>query len=256
MPFIHIDHEDIYYKAPPSSAAGPALLAIHGSGGDHTHWPQNLFRLKTCRVHSVDLPGHGRSGGSGLERVEDYADFVQRLVIRLDLPRVILVGHSLGGAIVQMLATRRPAWLAAIVIVGSGARLRVHPSILAKILTEFEATVDLICEWSFGPAAAADLIETVRQGLLRTPPAVTHGDYLACDRFDLMDRIADIRLPTLIVSGSADRLTPVKYGEFLHNRIRRSRLSLLEDAGHMMALEQPEPFITRLNDFFVAELQL
>jgi pimeloyl-ACP methyl ester carboxylesterase len=70
-----------------------------------------------------------------------------------------------------------------------------------------------------------------------------------------MDQIGDIRLPTLIVFGSADQLTPLKYGEFLHNRMRRSGLSILKGAGNMMVLEQPDPFVTRLNEFLVAEVQ-
>src|SRR5207244_3712195 len=109
---------------------------------------------------------------------------------------VVLNGHSMGGAIALTLALRRPAWLRAIVLTGTGARLRVLPRLLELLRTDYPAAVDLIVEQSFAPpppggltyAQRAQRNGTKRQ-LLRTPQAVTLGDYEACDRFDVMPRL-------------------------------------------------------------------
>jgi pimeloyl-ACP methyl ester carboxylesterase len=166
-----------------------------------------------------------------------------------------LAGHSLGGAIVQMLAIQRPAWLAGIILVGTGARLRVHPDILEGLVSNYAATVDLICKWAFGPEAASALVQAGRRGFLATQPTVIHGDYSACNRFDLMDQIGAIQIPTLIISGSADRLTPAKYGNFIQTHIPGSSHVLIEGAGHMMALEKPTEFVAHVTHFINAKLQ-
>lgn len=248
MPFVTVEAESIYYTR-GGSEEGPALVLIHGSGGDHSHWPSKLRHLSEARVFAPDLPGHGRSGGRGRESVEDYADFIDAFVSKLGLEDVVPAGHSLGGAVVQILALRSPAWLSRIILVGSGARLRVHPDILKGLQTDPEGTLHKICDWSFGPDAPQSAVTAARENFLKTDPAVIHGDYSACDRFDIMDRVGEITHPALVVVGTADRMTPAKYGEYLHRRFSRSRMAVIEGGGHMMGLEKPEALVRCISDF-------
>jgi pimeloyl-ACP methyl ester carboxylesterase len=248
MPFVNIEGERIYYQT-SGSKTGKTLLAIHGSGGDHTHWPVELRTLPTARVCAIDLPGHGRSSGSACSSVEAYADFIELFVSRLDFDDVTLIGHSLGGAIVQTLALKTPPWLSRIILVGTGARLRVAPEILDGLFSNFAQTIDLICEWAYGPTASKDLIEKGRARLLQIPAEVIHADMSACNQFDVINSVHDIRLPALVVSGSGDRLTPINYGEYLHSNIADSTHVVIEDGGHMMALEKPDELINSVVDF-------
>jgi pimeloyl-ACP methyl ester carboxylesterase len=248
MPFVNIADENIFYSF-TSSEKKRTLLAIHGSGGDHTNWPATLRELPQTNVYAIDLPGHGKSTGHGRDSVAAYADFIEAFVAELALDQVTLIGHSLGGAIVQMLALRAPDWFSSIILVGTGVRLKVHPDILEGLLTNFAAAIDIICRWAFGPTASQTLIETGRRVMLNTPPEVIHGDYSACNQFDLMDKVAAINVPTLVVSGTADQLTPVKYGQYLSNNIPGATQAVIEDAGHYMALEKPEEFTRIVADF-------
>jgi pimeloyl-ACP methyl ester carboxylesterase len=248
MPFVEIEGERTYYQT-GGSKTGKTLIAIHGSGGDHTLWPVELRTLPTARVCAIDLPGHGRSGGSACSSVDAYADFIELFVSQLDFDDVTLIGHSLGGAIVQALALRAPEWLCRIILVGTGARLRVEPGILDGCFSNFAQTIDLICDWAYGPAASKDLIDRGRARLLKTPAKVIHADMSACNRFDVIKSVHDIRLPTLVVSGSHDQLTPLKYGEYLHSNIAGSTHTVIENGGHMMALEKPDEFINSVIDF-------
>jgi pimeloyl-ACP methyl ester carboxylesterase len=171
--------------------------------------------------------------------VDDYADTVDLWAQTLQLKQASLAGHSMGGAIAQTLALRQPIWLARLVLVGTGARLRVHPLILEGLRTDFETTIDTICRWAYGPSADNQVVRRGRQQLLRVDRTVIHGDYIACDAFELMDRVKDILLPTLIIGGSSDRMTPLKYGQYLHDHIPGSQLVEIKDGGHMMAIEKP-----------------
>lgn len=252
MPHITVAGERLFYalvEGDPTHKRN--LILVHGAGGDHTHWPAELRRLPGVNVFALDLPGHGRSTGQGRTNVDDYADTVDLFVQAMGLERASVAGHSMGGAIAQTLALRRPSWLVSIVLVGTGARLRVHPLILeglqlsgaapsaATSQTSFEATIDTICQWQYGPTVSEQMLRKSRQQLLNVDPSVIYGDYVACDAFDVMDKAKDITLPTLIVTGSADKMTPPKYGQYLHDQIPGSQLVEIKDGGHMMAVEKP-----------------
>jgi len=248
MPLIDVDNENIFYSV-TSSEQKRTLLAIHGSGGDHTSWPDTIRELPQANVYVIDLPGHGQSSGHGRDSVVAYADFIEAFAAKLDLDYVTLIGHSLGGAIVQTLAVRAPGWLKSIVLVGTGARLKVHSDILDGLLSNFEATIDIVCLRAFGPTASDTLISEGREVMLNTPPEVIHGDYSVCNQFNLMEKVAAINLPTLVISGTADKLTPVKYGQYLRDKIPGARQAVIIDAGHMMALEKPGEFTKIIADF-------
>lgn len=240
MPYIGVAGERLFYALFQGDPAGKRnLILVHGAGGDHTYWPAELRRLPGVNVFALDLPGHGRSAGQGRTSVEDYADTIDLFVQETELEKASVAGHSMGGAIAQTLALRRLPWLASIVLVGTGARLRVHPLILEGIKTNFEAAIDTICQWQYGPAVSEQMSRRGRQQLLSVDPAVIHGDYIACNVFDVMDRVGNITLPTLIVAGSADKMTPPNYGQYLHDQISRSQLVEIKDGGHMMAIEKP-----------------
>ncbi len=249
MPAVRIDGETVFYEHSPHDAGGNLVL-IHGSGCDHATWPAPLRRLPGAGVYGLDLPGHGRSGGSAQNDVGAYADIVARFVETLNLKRVALFGHSLGGAIAQTLALRNPEWLSAIVLVGTGARLRVAPAILEGLASDDpREAVDLICKWSFGPNPPEDEVARVREIFHKTDPLVTHADLSACDRFDVMDGVGAIAQPTLVICGSQDRLTPEKYGRFLQEQIPDARIAVVPDAGHMMGLENPDAFMAPIRSF-------
>jgi pimeloyl-ACP methyl ester carboxylesterase len=249
MPFQTIAGEDIFYSL-CHAPTDRAFVLVHGAGGDHTHWPQALRASALASVYGLDLPGHGHSGGAGRADVEAYADFIQDFVKQLKLKRVTVFGHSMGGAISLCLALRRPDWLDAIVVVGTGARLRVAPAILDTILADFQTFLDLAPEFNFGPNTAQELVSQIRTGFAKTDPHVIHGDFTACNRFDRMQDLHRITLPTLIVNATHDQLTPLKYGQYLHDHISDSQLHIIENAGHMMALERPVAFMEGIETFF------
>ncbi len=251
MPFVSIDGDALFYDHHPWEGGG-SLVLIHGSGCDHTTWPAELRGLSGVSVYGLDLPGHGRSEGPARTDVEACADVVARFVETLGLPQVALCGHSLGGAIVQALALRAPGWLSAAVLVGTGARLRVAPAILEGLASDDPRdAIERMCEWSFGSRPPAAEVDRVRRIFYRTDPMVTHRDLTACDRFDIMDRIGAIAVPTLVVCGSDDRLTPEKYGRYLKEKIPSAKIAVVPKAGHMMGLENPEGFMAPVRAFLL-----
>ena len=250
MPYTNVAGENTFYAYHQGAPKGQrTLFFVHGAGGSHLNWPPQLRRLAGANTYALDLPGHGKSEGQGRESIKAYADFVATFLETLRLEKVTLVGHSMGGATALDFALRYPEELARLVLVGSGARLRVAPAILDGIRQDFQAAVRFITDYAFALDAPEQLKREGRRQMGQTDPDVLYGDFAACDAFDVMDRLNEIRCPTLAICGTADRLTPPKYSTYLRDNIPAAQLVLVEGAGHMVMLEQPEAVSQAIADF-------
>ena len=240
MPYAHVDGRRLFYARTRSKTPNaPTLVLIHGAGGSHIHWPAELRRLPDATVYAFDLPGHDHSDGPGCSAIPDYVAALIGFLDATSTTRAVLLGHSMGGAIALMAALNHPERVIGLVLVGTGARLRVAPAILDGILSDFESAVDTIAYWHWAEGAPAQLVDRGRQAMAEISPQVLHDDYVACDNFDVMGRLGEIATPTLVVAGTADRLTPYEYGVYLAEHIPNARLVSVEGGGHMMVLEQP-----------------
>jgi pimeloyl-ACP methyl ester carboxylesterase len=219
---------------------GEKILFLHGAGGSTASWYFQKRLQTVCEVVLVDLPGHGKSGGEGLRTVEGYAECVRTVITENGLEGCYVAGHSLGGAIAISLALASPELLAGLVLVGTGARLKVFPQILEGILNDKEETVRAIMGFAFSKKAPPELVERGYAEMMASPKEVIHGDFSACSVIDFMEGVTSIDLPTLVIVGADDALTPLKYAEYLNREIRGSRLAVIRDAGHMVMLEKPE----------------
>jgi pimeloyl-ACP methyl ester carboxylesterase len=146
----------------------------------------------------------------------------------------------MGGGIALDVALRYPDRVAGLGLVSTGARMRVAPALLEQIQQDPEAAVTLIAEWSYGPEAAEEMVRQGRRQLQQTPPDVLYGDFVACDAFDVRDRLGQISAPACLLFGTQDRMTPAKYAPALRDALTGAVLHLVEGAGHMILVEQPQ----------------
>lgn len=227
------------------------LILIHGAGGSSLHWPPEIRRMPGQWVFGIDLPGHGESGSEGQSTIEGYVDRLRAWLDTVGIERAVWTGHSMGGGISLTAALTIPDRVAGLVLVGTGARLRVHPSILeASAQPEtFRGAVDIIISWAFSSHAPAKLTELAAKRMAETTPRVLHNDFKACDRFDMMQRLQEVRVPAVVICGQDDRLTPPKYSEYLAGQIPQATLKLIDQAGHMVMLERPKEVAQAIQSF-------
>jgi pimeloyl-ACP methyl ester carboxylesterase len=262
VPYAETAGEVLFYTRSQGPANGLALVLVHGAGGTRVHWPAELRRLSGATVYTIDLPGHGRSGGQGYDTVEEYAEAVAAFLDAVGVELAVVAGHSMGGAIAMTLALNQgpstssgQARVAGLVLVATGARLRVAPAILEGIHSDFEGIVRLITRFAWSPDVAPSLTGLGREALREAGPDVLWADFTACDRFDVMERLGEIEVPTLVIGGSADQLTPLKYTRFLNEHIPGARMVTIEDAGHMVALERPAEAAKAVGEFLLSAFQ-
>ena len=249
--------DGIYYtdadlRPTPATPTCPVVL-VHGAGGTSLHWPPQVRRLPGMWTLAVDLPGHGRTEGIGAQDIAAYAARLAAWAEAVGFDEALWVGHSMGGAIVLTLALTYPQKVRALGLVATGARLPVNPALLDNTAHEatFPLAVEAIMKWAFSKQTPPRLRELATERMLEVRHTVVHNDFAACNRFDVTEHLGEIEAPALIIHGTADKMTPFRYAEFLADRLPQATLVTVPDAGHMVMLEQPEAVADALREFAV-----
>lgn len=225
----------------PPDKEKSTMVFIHGSGGTGHFWEAQVEGL-AGRVNTValDLPGHGRSGKEGKDAVGDYARSVVQFVEAIEAARAIPCGLSLGGAITQQLLLDYPARFSAGILIGTGAKLKVLPAIFEAIENDYSAFVDMVARFSSSQKTDPAVLQPFKNEIGNCEPGIVYGDFQACNKFNVMQRLAEISVPVLIISAADDKLTPPKYGQFLESGIPNASRAHIMDAGHISPMEKPE----------------
>ena len=240
---------------------GPPLALISGLGGKGTSWRPFLARAaEHFRVLTFDNRGSGlaprlHAGAT----IRDLAEDALRLLDFLGLDRVALVGRSMGGMVAQELALLAPERLSCLVLVSTTARSDRHLAGVFELWAHMaESRVPPAVRhqsamlWCLGSRALED-DASVRAYLEWKSRADRPDDYAlqarACARHDALDRLPGLRVPTLVVSGTDDRLTPPAHAEELAKAIPGAELAYVPGAGHLPYLESPVEFASRVLPF-------
>jgi len=213
------------------------LVFVHGSGCSHHVWSHQVSFFQNSVA--VDLPGHPK--GDALLSVAAMSQWLLTTLENQNLQNVVLVGHSLGSAVVAQAALAHSRRVKALVLIGSGARLKVLPQFLSA-LTEIVEKEGPLPEFLLAPNQAIDepLRAQINTAMVNNGAAVMLTDFLACNEFDVMDKLGSIALPVQLIVGSEDVMTPVKYSHYLNEQLPNANLSIIDGGTHMVFAEQPE----------------
>jgi len=238
-------------------ASLPAVVLIHGAGFDHTAWAlhSRWFAHNGFSVLVPDLPGHGRSAGPALRSIAEMADWTAALLSAASAGKAHLIGHSMGSLISLETAARHPGKVSALSLIGTAATMTVGPDLLKAAEANDQAAIDMVSIWGLG--FSAELGGSLAPGLWmhggaqRTlqhcTPGVLYSDLSACNAYaDALASAAKVRVPTTVILGERDMMTPAKAGKALAGAIPNARTVVLAGAGHMMMSERPDELLAAI----------
>ena len=248
-----IEYKKISYRLDFDESRKSNLFLIHGASCDSSVFLElsdNL--LEKFNVMSVDLNGHGDSEGEGFRGVVDHAFICAELLEKKNLGKWNIMGHSLGGAIAMTLALYKPDFIESLILVATGARLRIPESFLSEIKkgNNYKLNKEFLRNSIFD-SSDDNILTPLLEIMQSINPKVVYKDWLAADSFDLSRRLESIKSRCLLICGENDPLTPPKYHEYLSSEIPGSTLSVFPNCGHWPFIEQAELFLEELDNFFV-----
>jgi pimeloyl-ACP methyl ester carboxylesterase len=225
------------------------LICIHGAGSSSLAFYYQLQHFRNSKA--LDLPGH--PNGRPCPTIEQYLEWVRGFAAARRYKNMVICGHSMGGAISMLYALKYPEELRAIILVGTGARLRVHPDYLQLGRDSVEDTSTwLENQMAYYPGVAPDLVESLRRRSMEIGPSVELNDLMACDRFDVMNEIRNINLPTLVICGDQDTMTPVKYADYLAENIPGAQKVIVPGASHFVQLQKHKQVNASIEEFMAS----
>ncbi len=200
---------------------------------------------------AIDLPGHPT--GTPCTSIDGYVEWVRGFNTARRYKDVVLCGHSMGGAIALRYALLYPDELKGLILMGTGARLRVDPAFLKNCREPGVENSDWMKrQRSYYSGVESDIYQVLLRRAKEIGPDVELNDLLSCDQFDVMQEIGNIHLPTEIICGDSDAMTPVKYSDYLAAKIPGSKEDIIPEADHFVQLKQYQRVNNKIEEFLTS----
>ena len=249
--FITIDNNKYFYRISKRALnREPAVICLHGSGADSVVWSYQLSRLsRYFKTIIPDLPAHGKSEGSPLDTAEKYAYWLNEFSKSLSLDSFFLMGHSFGGAIAQEFAHHYAENLKGLILIGTGPNFR-----FSKIYKElYEQGIDLSQKENIKSFLLSkdvpDLFISGYEELKKMSNGILHDDLLAAGKFDSTSWLSSVKIPSLVLWGEHDSITPKELPVKLSDLLTVSEFKIIKNSGHVVMIDARDEFNFTVKDF-------
>ncbi len=238
----------------------PSVVFIHGNGLDHSVWllQSRYFAHHQRNALAVDMPGHGRSGGSALENITDMADWIIDVLDAIGVDKAAIVGHSMGSLVSLEAAARHPDRVSRLALIATAVPMPVSDPLLDAARNNEHSAFDMINLWGHSQhgqmggnqAPGMWMSGSAIRLLERSGPGVLFAGLNACNEYKHgMESAARVQCPTLMILGRLDMMTPTRIARKLEQAIPDVRCEVLDNCGHLVMAEKPNQVLDLLIDF-------
>ncbi len=249
-----------YTGGRPFDAALPTVVFVHGAQCDHSVWilQSRYLAHHGYGVLALDLPGHGRSEGPALARVEDMADWVAGVLDAALVKLAAVVGHSMGSLIALECAARHPGRMAKIALLASAYPMKVSADLLDATRDNEPLAQDMVNIWSHlayaqypsNPGPGFWVIGENLRLMQRQKPGVMHVDFAACNAYSGgAEAAAKVNCPALFLIARRDAMTPARSAQAFAQSVKGARIISIDGSGHNMMGEKPDEVLDALVAF-------
>ena len=221
----------------------PSILLMHGSGLTHIVWSlhEQFYISLGYNVLSVDIPGHGNSEGPSIKSIEEISDWIKSLMTVLNIPKIIIVGHSQGCLVGIDFAARYANLLSSLVLVAGSYKMPVNQDLIDLAEAGDEKAVLLMMKWGYEGSKAFIGGNPVKKIInsSREIREVLSVDLKACNNYmGGEESLEKINCPTLCIFGDLDKMVPLKVGTNMSALIKNSETKVISNCGHMIIFEK------------------
>jgi pimeloyl-ACP methyl ester carboxylesterase len=228
------------------------LVFIHGAGGDKTMWFQQkeFFNKQGYGTLTISLSGYSAKTNGESISIQKYTKQVYMLIKELNIRYFVLVGHSMGGAItLNYVLSSNETLPSHIILIGTGATLNVAPVFFDLIKSDFLEALKRMGKYSYSSQTELPIKQFNQEILVKSGSEVLFSDLKTCSKFDVRNEIQKISIPTLIICGEEDKMTPPKLSHFLDEKIPNSKLKVIVNSGHFVFQETPDQVNSYILEF-------
>lgn len=266
MPYVRTRLGRLFYeeRGEPKRRTDPTIVLLHGLLFDGGMWRSQIEPLTALgRVVVFDGPGHGKSEPPPRFQLEEHADALYDAFGELKIGRAVMVGLSWGGMVSMCFALQHPSEVAGLALLDASAeaqtlaekvRYRAFIAMHRRVGFPWSLFQKELAPLMFGPRTRAEQPELVESSYRRTmgfdrEGVARSGIAVVVHRKRVLDKISRINVPTLVLCGRDDGATPPERSENIAKAIPGAELVVIEECGHMSALEAPEAVNARLIPF-------
>ena len=219
------------------------IVFLHGSGLSHIVWSltEQFFSNKNYNVLSIDLPGHGNSDGPCLDSIEKIADWLEKVFEKLNLEKIILVGHSQGCLEALEYSYKYKDRLKKIVFVGGSYRMPVNKDLIDLASNGDSDAVKLMMKWGYEGSKkfiGGNPVEKIIQSP-RDISEILAVDLIACNNYQNgSDAAKAINCPAMFIIGELDKMANLESGKKFANLVKNSTTHIISGSGHMIMIEK------------------
>ena len=219
------------------------IIFLHGSGLSHIIWSlvEQFFANKNFNVLSIDLPGHGNSEGPCLHTIEEIADWLEKIFVKLKLEKVILVGHSQGCLEMLEYSNKYKSRLKKLVFMGGSYKMPVNKDLIDLAENGNTDAVKLMMKWGYEGSKKFIGGNPIKR-IIQSPRDISEilgVDLVACNNYSNGSNAAKaIDCPTMFVLGSLDKMVNIEFGKKFANMVNNSTTHIIDGCGHMIMIEK------------------
>ena len=219
------------------------IIFLHGSGLSHIVWSlvEQFFSNKNFNVLSIDLPGHGNSEGPCLKTIEEIADWLEKVFVKLKLEKVILIGHSQGCLEMLEYSNKYKNRLKKLVFIGGSYKMPVNQDLIDLAENGDSDAVKLMMKWGYEGSKKFIGGNPIKR-IIQSPRDISQilgVDLVACNNYaNGSSAVKTIDCPTMFVFGALDKMVNIEVGKKFANMVDNSSTHIIDGCGHMIMIEK------------------
>ena len=218
------------------------IVLLHGSGQSHVVWSLTEQYLSSLgyNVLTIDLPGHGNSEGKSLKSIEEIADWLDKVVKKIGVSQLTILGHSQGSLVSLEYYFKFPKKIKKLVFVAGAYEIPVNKSLIDLSLSGDMESLNLMMKWGYGHSKqfiGGNPLQKILNST-REVREVLAVDLIACNNYkNGMKAVKSVKCPTFFVFGELDKMIKLEKGKKFADLISGSKVHVIKNCGHMIVLE-------------------